>query len=191
MTNRSVQNRTTTKLNPIELIHGTPTLTFSMEEQEEFTSTEGLHQVIVIKVNQAAPDLKIWKNLLPKHFGVKGNCLIGLLGRRQLLVHFDQYDDFVIALSRSVNYLPFNGEEHQLRIFPWTLDFNPKKETSMAAVWISLPNLSPDLFARRALMSIAAAAGKPIAIDKATQAKTRLSTARVANIKGMMKAYVA
>nr|XP_016471775.1 PREDICTED: uncharacterized protein LOC107793842 isoform X4 [Nicotiana tabacum] len=48
----------------------------------------------------------------------------------------------------------------------------------MAAVWITLPNLSPDLFARRALMSIAEDAGKPIAIDKATQAKTRPCTAR-------------
>lgn len=46
-------------------------------------------------------------------------------------------------------------------------------------VWISLPNLSPDLFVMPSLLSIASAVGKPIAIDKATQTKSRPSTARV------------
>lgn len=49
----------------------------------------------------------------------------------------------------------------------------------MAAVWISLSSLPPELFARRALMSIAAAVGKPISIDKATQLRSRPSTVRV------------
>ncbi|XP_060212234.1 uncharacterized protein LOC132639858 [Lycium barbarum] len=91
----------------------------------------------------------------------------------------DQYEDFVASLSRIVNYFPFNGKEHQFRIFPWSIGYNPKEETSRAAVWISLPNLPPELFARRALMSIAAAVGKPIAIDKANQVRSRPSTARV------------
>ncbi|KAH0733724.1 hypothetical protein KY285_009431 [Solanum tuberosum] len=51
----------------------------------------------------------------------------------------------------------------------------------MAAVWISLPRLSPDLFAKRSLLSMASAVGRPIAIDKETQDKTRPSTARVKN----------
>ncbi|KAG5573243.1 hypothetical protein H5410_063009 [Solanum commersonii] len=56
----------------------------------------------------------------------------------------------------------------------------------MVAVWISLPRLSPDLFAKRSLLSIASAVGRPIAIDKATQDKTRPSTARVKVILDLM-----
>lgn len=67
--------------------------------------------------------------------------------------------------------------EHHYRIFPWSVGYNPKEEKSKAAVWISLPNLLPDLFTSKPLMSIAAAVGRPIAIDKATQ--PRPSTARV------------
>lgn len=91
----------------------------------------------------------------------------------------DQHDDLVIALARAVNYFPFEGEEYQYRIFPWTIGFNPNEETTMVVVWISLPNLSPELFARKSLLSIASIVGKPIAIDKATYVKSRPSTARV------------
>ncbi|WMV10258.1 hypothetical protein MTR67_003643 [Solanum verrucosum] len=56
----------------------------------------------------------------------------------------------------------------------------------MVVVWISLPRLLPDLFAKRSLLSRASAVGKPIAIDKATQDKTRPSTARVKVILDLM-----
>ncbi|XP_016464470.1 uncharacterized protein LOC107787416 [Nicotiana tabacum] len=69
--------------------------------------------------------------------------------------------------------------EYQFRIFPWTIGFNPVEETSRAFVWISFLSLPPILFAKKSLMFIASAAGKPIAIDKATQEKSRPSTARV------------
>lgn len=49
----------------------------------------------------------------------------------------------------------------------------------MAVTWISLPNLSADFFAMRSLLSIASVVGKPIAIDKATQTKSRPNTPRV------------
>ncbi|KAH0670008.1 hypothetical protein KY289_024501 [Solanum tuberosum] len=62
-----------------------------------------------------------------------------------------------------------------------------KEETTLAMVWISLPNLSPDLFAKKSLLSIASAVGKPIAIDKATQIKSRPSTTGVKVILDLME----
>ncbi|KAH0689342.1 hypothetical protein KY289_016700 [Solanum tuberosum] len=62
---------------------------------------------------------------------------------------------------------------------PWTPSFNPKDEIPKVWVWISLLDLPTDLFARRFLLSIATATGKPIAVDKATQDRTRPSTDRV------------
>ncbi|XP_060217204.1 uncharacterized protein LOC132644618 [Lycium barbarum] len=91
----------------------------------------------------------------------------------------DQYDDFVDALSRGVNYFMHNGKDHQIRIFPWTIGFNPKEETSRATVWISFPNLSTDLFAKKYLLCIASAVRKPIVVDKATQVRSRPNTAMV------------
>lgn len=59
------------------------------------------------------------------------------------------------------------------------MGFNPREETSKAVVWISFPNLPTIFFAKKSLLSIASTVGKPLALDKATQDRTRPSTARV------------
>ncbi|KAM3358965.1 hypothetical protein P3S68_021898 [Capsicum galapagoense] len=79
-----------------------------------------------------------------------------------------------------------NGKNHQIRIFLWTIGFNPKEETSRAAVWILFPNMSTDLFAKRTFHSIDSAFGKPIVVDKATEVRSRPSTARVRVIPDLM-----
>lgn len=117
------------------------------------------------------------RKLLPIQLGTQGRCLVGWLARRHILVRFDRYDDYVLAAAKTVQYLSYNGLQNQFRVFPWTIGFNPKEETSRAFVWISFPNLPPELFAKQSLLSIASAAGKPIVIDKATQDKSRPSTA--------------
>ncbi|KAK4725143.1 hypothetical protein R3W88_027922 [Solanum pinnatisectum] len=170
----------------IKIIYGEPTITFSMEERQDFMIEEGLHQAVVFKLSHGAPDLKVLRSILPKQFGTMGYCLIGLLASRQILLRFDQYEDYVLALSCSVNYLLYNGEEHQCRVFPWSIGY-PKEETMSAVVWISLPNLSPDLFAKKSLLSIASTVGKPIAIDKVTQIKSRPITTRVKVILDLME----
>ncbi|PHU15186.1 hypothetical protein BC332_16391 [Capsicum chinense] len=57
-----------------------------MEEIEVFANEEGLHRAIVIKLSSGASDLKDLRTLLPKHFGIKGHCLIGSLAPRKLLI---------------------------------------------------------------------------------------------------------
>lgn len=87
-------------LKPIEIIHGVPTIKFSMEERMEFAKEEGLHQAIVVKLSPNAPDLIALRNVLPKLFGIKGPSLIGQLAPRQLLIRVDQHEDFVNSLAR-------------------------------------------------------------------------------------------
>ncbi|MCD9638030.1 hypothetical protein HAX54_021695 [Datura stramonium] len=89
--------------------------------------------------------------------------LVGWLARPHVLIRFHRYGDFL----------------EWFRIFPWSIDYNPKSETSKAFVWISFPSLPPALFAKKTLLLIASAAGKPIAIDKETQDRSKPSTTRV------------
>ncbi|KAG5576224.1 hypothetical protein H5410_056358, partial [Solanum commersonii] len=121
----------------IEIIHGEPTITLSMEERQDFMNEEGL-DAVVFKLSHGAPDLKVIR-------------------------------------------------DPQCRFFSWSIGYNPKEETTLAMVWISLLNLSPDLFAKKSLLSIAPTIGKPIAIEKATQIKSRPSTSRVKVILDLME----
>ncbi|KAG5598777.1 hypothetical protein H5410_030147 [Solanum commersonii] len=68
------------------------------------------------------------------------------------------------------------SEEILYWVFPWSQRFNVKEETSIALIYISFPSLPPNMFARKALLSIASVVGKPLAIDKATQIRSRPNT---------------
>ncbi|XP_070020640.1 uncharacterized protein [Nicotiana sylvestris] len=167
------------ELKQVEFVHGEATIKFTMEEVHQYAKEEVLHQALVIKFSQDQYDIQDIRKMLPKHFGTQGRCLVGWLARRHVLIRFDRHDDYILAAAKSVNYLVAIGQELQMRIFPWTITSNHKEETSKAFVWISFPNLPPMLFAKQSLLSIASAAGKPLAIDKATQEKSRPSTTRV------------
>lgn len=92
-------------------------LKFTLDERQAFAEEEGLHRAIVVKLFMGSPDVSILRSILPKFLGIKGHCIVGLLVQRQLLIRMDQYDDFLAALSRGVNYFMHNGKNHQIRIF--------------------------------------------------------------------------
>ncbi|WMV33541.1 hypothetical protein MTR67_026926 [Solanum verrucosum] len=128
-----------TQLKSIKYVHEEPTLQFTFKELDEFAIEQGLHQAIVMKFSYGAPEIQELRSILPKQFAIKGQCLTGLLATRHILIHCDQYDDFISILSHQSGYIQFNGEHYGYRTFPWTLSFNPKEETSRALAWLSMP----------------------------------------------------
>ncbi|TMW94613.1 hypothetical protein EJD97_010013, partial [Solanum chilense] len=74
----------------------------------------------------------------------------------------------------------FHGQDNQCRVFSWSIGYNPKEKTTLVVVLILFIELiSPDLFAKKSLLSIESVYGKKIAIDEATQIKPRFGTTRV------------
>ncbi|XP_070007488.1 uncharacterized protein [Nicotiana sylvestris] len=177
--NKSAAVSSKIDLIPVNIVHGEPTVEFTIEEVNTFTIEEGLHQAVILKFSYGKPDIQEMRQIIPKQFDVKGYCNVGQLEFRHILVRFDLFDDFVQFLSRTTGIVKAKGEEFFFRTFPWTIGFNPREETSKAAVWISFPMLPPNFFAMKSVLSIASAVGKPLAVDKATQNRTRPSAARV------------
>ncbi|WRX29353.1 Reverse transcriptase domain - like 10 [Theobroma cacao] len=66
-----------------------------------------------------------------------------------------------------------------MRVFRWSPDLHPEKESPIVPVWISFPNLRAHLQERSALMMIAKTVGKPLFVDEATTNGSRPSVARV------------
>ncbi|WMV34649.1 hypothetical protein MTR67_028034 [Solanum verrucosum] len=110
---------------------------------------EGLHQALVFKFSHDPINMQDLRKLLPIQLGTQGRCLVGWLAHRHILVRFDRYDDYVLVAAKTVN-----GLQKQFRVFPWTIGFNPKEEPSRAFVWISFPNLPPELFAKQSLITV-------------------------------------
>ncbi|WMV45224.1 hypothetical protein MTR67_038609 [Solanum verrucosum] len=124
------------------------------------------------------------RKIFTRHFEIKGDCNLGLLDHRHVLVRrLLNREDLVEVYSRAVSFITLKekgvNNQYQCRIQRWTPWFNPKEETPIVLAWISFPSLSTQIFAREALFPLASAVGTPLQVDKATTGKSRPSVARV------------
>ncbi|EOY01215.1 Uncharacterized protein TCM_011161 [Theobroma cacao] len=65
-----------------------------------------------------------------------------------------------------------------MRVFKWSPDFEAEKESMIAPIWISFPNLKAHLYEKSALLLIAKTVKKSLFIDEATANGSRPSVAR-------------
>lgn len=68
---------------------------------------------------------------------------------------------------------------HPMRVFKWTLEFDPFFESPIAAIWCKLVGLRIHLFQRSGLFAIGGLLGTSILADHDTIAQKRLSFARI------------
>ncbi|KAL0292005.1 UNVERIFIED_CONTAM: hypothetical protein Scaly_2609900 [Sesamum calycinum] len=66
-----------------------------------------------------------------------------------------------------------------MRVFKWIPCFDPQIESSVAPVWIRLPNLPAHLFEKNALFTLAAKIERPLRMDEPTADQSRPDLARV------------
>ncbi|KAL0454903.1 UNVERIFIED_CONTAM: hypothetical protein Slati_0829500 [Sesamum latifolium] len=66
-----------------------------------------------------------------------------------------------------------------MRVFKWTLNFDPQIESSIVPIWIRLPELPVHLFEKNALFTLVAKIGKPLRIDEPTADLSRSDLVRV------------
>ncbi|CAA0830119.1 Unknown protein, partial [Striga hermonthica] len=73
---------------------------------------------------------------------------------------------------------PHSLGEHPTRVFKYTSGFNPKTETPFVPVWCRLPSLSPHLYHRDSITTLAKCVGKLVCIDGPTALQSRANVAR-------------
>ena len=67
-----------------------------------------------------------------------------------------------------------------VKFFPWSIGYNPKeKMTLVVGLSLFIELISPYLFGKKTLLSIASADGKPTAVDKASKINPRPGRTRV------------
>ncbi|KAG5596450.1 hypothetical protein H5410_037682 [Solanum commersonii] len=166
-------------LKPVNLLYGEPIVVFDSKDIETFITEENLKYALIAKFSHGRPELPdLWK-ILPQQLGFKGECNIGLLESRHVLLRFTLKEDYIAIFSKTNRSIMFAGTVIPFRIQKWTPSFSPREENSIAMAWISFPSLPCQYFARNALFSMTSAVGQPLDMDRPTYDKTRPSTARV------------
>lgn len=140
---------------------------------------ENLQYAVVGKFFYGWPDLEEIRKTVPIQCEIKGDCKIGFLSDRHILIRLTTMEDYVHVMSKPAYFLHVKDGFYQMRPLKWEPWFNPKKETTTALALISFPALSPNFFVKESLFSMAKAVGKPLHVDMTTKNKFRPSCAKV------------
>ncbi|KAH0651620.1 hypothetical protein KY290_032943 [Solanum tuberosum] len=176
-------------LKPITYLHGEPEVIWELEEVNQMIVNENLEYAVIGKFSYGWPDIQDLRKLIPKQCELKGECNIGLLSNRHVLIRATLLEDYVHLLSKPAFYITQNSWSFPMRTLKWDPLFNPEEETTTAIAWISFPSLPPNFFGEEAVFSLAAAVGKPLQVDLATKNKTRPSCARVKVEVNLLKEF--
>ncbi|KAF3670134.1 Photosystem II CP43 reaction center protein [Capsicum annuum] len=135
---------------------------WSLDEVQRMIIHENLQYAIVGKFSYSWPEIHdLWK-LIPSQCEIKGDCNIGFLCNRHVLIRCTQLEDYIQLLSKPAYYIKDKHMYHQMRPPKWDPWFNPMEEMLVAMAWISFPSLPPHYFGKEALFSLASAVGKPL-----------------------------
>ncbi|XP_059315752.1 uncharacterized protein LOC132066461 [Lycium ferocissimum] len=164
----------------VEIRDGKAVVRWTEEEVSRMNLIEELNYAVVGKFSHGWLDLEELRMVMAKQYGIKGDCRIGLLRHRHILMCFELLEDFITMTSKGVHYINSkDGYYYPMRPLIYDPKFRIDEETTMAMAWISFPHLLPTFFIKEALFSLASAVGKPLQLDLATINKTRPSCARV------------
>ncbi|EOY02245.1 Uncharacterized protein TCM_016772 [Theobroma cacao] len=110
-----------------------------------------------------------------KGIGLVGAYNIRWLDYKHILIHLSNEHD-LNRIWMKQNWFIVNKK---MRVFKWTPEFHPEKESSLVPVWISFPNLRAHFYEKSTLMMIAKSVGRPLFVDEATANGTRPNVARI------------
>ncbi|WMV49188.1 hypothetical protein MTR67_042573 [Solanum verrucosum] len=166
-------------LKPVTYLHGEPRVIWYEEEVEQMIIKENLQYAILGKFSYGWPEIQELRSLIPKQCNLKGECKIGLLSNRYVLIRASLLEDYVSLLSKPMFYITHKGWSYPMRTLKWDPLFDPEEETTTAIAWISFLELPPNFFVKEVVFSLASAVGKPLQVDMATKNQSRPSCARV------------
>src|SRR4051812_9601780 len=118
-------------------------------------------------------DLPWSVQLLFSKLGLKDSFFLSHLDPKHMIIRLNEEADFNRLWLREVWF--FYG--YPMRTFRWMPDIRLDAESSIALIWISIPNLPFFLFNKQGLFSMGSILGKPLTMDTATAEFTRPNVA--------------
>ncbi|KAH0752210.1 hypothetical protein KY285_005358 [Solanum tuberosum] len=85
----------------IDIIDGVPVVKWTEQEVTRMNVIENLQYAIVGKFSYGWPEVSELRDLIPKQCGIKGDCKIGFLRNRHILMRFELVEDFINIMSKN------------------------------------------------------------------------------------------
>uniref|UniRef100_A0A7N0TX90 DUF4283 domain-containing protein n=1 Tax=Kalanchoe fedtschenkoi TaxID=63787 RepID=A0A7N0TX90_KALFE len=134
-----------------------------------------LQFAVVAKFSAGKPKAEEIRSFISANWKIKGPFTAGSLDPRHELIVLDSQSDLVEAMACPGHQVG----RFLFRFFRWSPSFNPKHESSRAAVWIRVPGLNPLFFNDGLLRPIGEEIGQYLMADKRTLNMTCPAYARM------------
>ncbi|KAL9664467.1 hypothetical protein QQ045_019868 [Rhodiola kirilowii] len=152
---------------------GVPSISFSAAEYQALTKK--LNHTLIAKFQVGRPSLETVKQSMLSNWRIEGRITIANnWDDRHVVVILDSEKDVHSALT-----CPWRKVGHTMfRLFRWTADYGPKKESTNVTKWIRLPGLPLEFFDRQAIRSVVSSFACFLDIHSRTKEMASLSYAR-------------
>lgn len=137
---------------------------WEQSEIEQMIINENFQYAVIGKFSYGLPEIQDLSKLLPKQCELKGDCKIGLLSSRHVVIRATLLEDYVHLLLKSTFYIMQLNVSYPMRTLKWDPMFNVE-ETSIAIAWISFPSVPSNFFGKEAFFSLVVTVGKPFQVD--------------------------
>lgn len=130
-----------------DFVDGIPMVKWTDHEVNRMNIIENLNYAVVGKFSYGWPELAELREQIPKQCGIKGECKIGFLRNKHILMRFSLFEDFVNIMAKNAYYIVAkDGRSYQMRPLIYDANFKMGEETTQAMAWISFPDLLPTFF---------------------------------------------
>ncbi|XP_009764067.1 uncharacterized protein [Nicotiana sylvestris] len=144
---------------------------------------ENCKWTLVRKFTMGRPKIETIRAKFIEQIPLKGKVRIGAYDYKHDFIEFNNETDLNTPYFQ--RFMGIYGA--LLRMFKWSPDFNPNEETSLAPIWILLPELPFHMFKWEYLKQVLEQIGTPMKEDIATIARTRSYMAKVRVEVDLMK----
>ena len=156
----------------VSLYRGEPSLRLSRQDMCALAAP--YRNALVGRFAAARPSMEVVRKFFVS-LGLKGECDVGLLDQRHILIRPALEEDYTRLFLRRVWFV----NNAPMVISKWTMDFKTNQEPSIVPIWVAFPGLPIFFFAKNLVTKLAATLGRVLKIDSATSTLRRPSVARV------------
>lgn len=107
--------------------------------------------------------------------GLAGPVEVGVLDGLHILIRPSLEADFLRLRTKPLWFIA----KAPMWLFCWPSAFSPSRESAIAPVWVSMPDLPLHLFAKASMFHLARSFGSPLLLDKPTLSRSHPSPARM------------
>ncbi|CAM8917057.1 unnamed protein product [Rhodiola kirilowii] len=152
---------------------GVPSISFSPAEYQ--AATQRLAHTLIAKFQIGRPPFEVVKKTMLSAWKIEGRVTIASnWDDRHVIIILDSEKDVNEILTN-----PLRRVRHTMfRLFRWSADYNPKKESPTVTKWIRFPDMPMEMFDRAILRSIVSSFAVFLDCDDRTKEMDSLNFAR-------------